>query len=321
MDNMDKEPLENMSEEDEVFDSAGLEDEASENIAASINGNLDGQAISPGTPVYQIYLDYSRETFFAAYDATELPKGTMVAVNTRYGMDLARIAGRLPPCKLAGLSKIARIERVASDFDLEKAAADKIKEDDAFKVCRQKIEELSLEMKLIAAHYMLEEQKVLFFFLAESRVDFRELVKELVTTLRTRIELRQVGNRDDTRMTGGLGICGRQFCCHYISDKLGPVTIKMAKEQNLSLNSTKISGACGRLLCCLAFEHEFYSKQRGIMPEEGMNISYGDTVWSVVEVNTLLGLIKLTAGDGRILELPKTRFEKIGSRWSIKELN
>jgi cell fate regulator YaaT (PSP1 superfamily) len=319
MDNTDNLPLENMSEEDGVFDSAGLEDVPAKNIAVGIDGSLDGKSISPGTPVYRLYIDYSGDAFFAAREGGELPKGTMVAVETRYGMDLARVSGRMPPCKVAGLSKISRITRVATDFDLEKAKADKPKEENAFMVCRQKIEELSLDMKLIAAHHMLEEQKVLFFFLAEARVDFRELVKELVTTLRTRIELRQIGNREDTRMAGGLGVCGRQFCCRYLSDKLGPVTIRMAKEQNLSLNSTKISGSCGRLLCCLAFEHEFYSKQRGIMPEEGMKISHGGTDWKVVETNTLLGLIKLTADDGRILELPKTRFERTGKLWSIKE--
>jgi cell fate regulator YaaT (PSP1 superfamily) len=173
-------------------------------------------------------------------------------------------------------------------------------------------------MKLVSVHYLLDEPKILFFFTAENRVDFRELVKDLVAIFRMRIELRQIGVRDESRVVGGLGVCGRGYCCNMVSDKLKPVSIKMAKDQNLSLNSMKISGPCGRLLCCLAYEHTFYSEQRRLIPQEGCRISYDGDFWKVSEVNIAAGKISLGAEDGRILQMPFCRFEKIDNRWTIK---
>jgi cell fate regulator YaaT (PSP1 superfamily) len=173
-------------------------------------------------------------------------------------------------------------------------------------------------MKLVSVHYLLEEPKILFFFTAENRVDFRELVKDLVGIFKTRIELRQIGVRDESRVVGGLGVCGRGYCCHAVSDKLKPVSLKMAKDQNLSLNSMKISGPCGRLLCCLAYEHNFYGEQRKIIPQEGCKITYDGTLWKVMEVNVVLGTVKLSAEDGRQIQFPASRFEKAEGRWQIK---
>ncbi|MDR0408859.1 MAG: hypothetical protein LBH18_00465 [Spirochaetaceae bacterium] len=217
------------------------------------------------------------------------------------------------------ISKITRIERVATEADLEKAKNNSLKEEEAFKICKRKIIERNLAMKLVAAHFLLEESKILFFFTAENRVDFRELVKDLVTVFKIRIELRQIGIRDDARMIGGFGICGRVFCCHDISDKMKPVAIKMAKEQNLSLNSMKISGQCGRLLCCLAYEHDGYSGQRRSMPNEGSSITINGVVWKVTEVNTAVGLITLGAEDGRQQQISKNKLEKVNSVWKVKE--
>jgi cell fate regulator YaaT (PSP1 superfamily) len=173
-------------------------------------------------------------------------------------------------------------------------------------------------MKLVSLHYLLEDQKILFFFTAEIRVDFRELVKDLVNVFKTRIELRQIGVRDEARVVGGLGVCGRGYCCHAVSDKLRPVSIKMAKDQNLSLNSMKISGPCGRLLCCLSYEHGFYNEQRRLIPQEGVRVSHGDTVWKVTEVNVVTGRIKLGSEDGRIIAVPASAFERVDNRWRFR---
>ena len=175
-------------------------------------------------------------------------------------------------------------------------------------------------MKLIATHYLLEEQKVLFFFSAENRVDFRELVKDLVSVFKMRIELRQIGVRDESRITGGLGVCGRPYCCHAVSDKLRPVSIRMAKDQSLSLNSMKISGQCGRLLCCLSYEHDWYVEARKNLPPEGIKFFYDGTTFKVSEVNPLTTMIKMIGEDGRFLEMPVSRMRCIDGQWKITEL-
>jgi cell fate regulator YaaT (PSP1 superfamily) len=277
------------------------------------------EPLAPDTPVYRLRLSYSNETFLAAYAGEPLSPGAMVMVPTRYGRDLAQLIGPVQGRGPQGFSELARIERPASPEDLEKSRNNKRQEQEAFAVCKQKIEDHNLDMKLVSVHYLLEESKILFFFTAENRVDFRELVKDLVGIFKTRIELRQIGVRDESRVVGGLGVCGRAYCCHAVSDKLKPVSIKMAKDQNLSLNSMKISGPCGRLLCCLAYEHGFYNEQRRLVPQEGCKISYDGTVWKVLEVNVVVGMVKITAEDGRLLQLPGSRFEKAEGRWKGKD--
>ena len=174
-------------------------------------------------------------------------------------------------------------------------------------------------MKLIDCHYLLEEPKVLFFFTADNRIDFRKLVKDLVAILRIRIELRQIGVRDESRITGGLGCCGRPFCCHAVTDKLRPVSIKMAKEQNLSLNSLKISGQCGRLLCCLAYEHDWYSEAKKNLPATGTSLYYDNTVFRISEINLITGIVSLSGEDGRVLSIPAKRLYNHGGKWKIKD--
>jgi cell fate regulator YaaT (PSP1 superfamily) len=244
----------------------------------------------------------------------------MVLVPTRYGRDLAQVIGPVHRNNTVQLSDIAWIERPASKEDLEKSAYNRDQEKDAFHICNEKIEAHKLEMKLVSVHYLLDEPKVLFFFTSENRVDFRELVKDLVAIFKTRIELRQIGVRDEARVVGGLGVCGRCYCCQAVSDKLKPVSIKMAKDQNLSLNSMKISGPCGRLLCCLAYEHNFYSETRRRIPQEGARINYEDSAWRVMEVNVVMGQLKLSSEDGRILTVPASGFEKIDGRWCIAKI-
>ncbi|MDR2257776.1 MAG: hypothetical protein LBE14_01360 [Treponema sp.] len=314
-----------MSEPDDYDDIdddiAALEDTPAEEMEEDdvITGQGAGfESIAPDTPVYRLRLFYSHETFLAVYKGDPLTPGGMVLVPTRYGRDLAQVIGRISGNSVPSTSEFAWIERPASKEDLEKSAYNREQEQEAFRICREKIENHKLEMKLVSVHYLLEEPKILFFFTAESRVDFRELVKDLVGVFKTRIELRQIGIRDEARVVGGLGVCGRGYCCHMVSDKLKPVSIKMAKDQNLSLNSMKISGPCGRLLCCLSYEHGFYSEQRRLIPQEGARISRGDTLWKVMEVNVVLGYLKLSAEDGRLITVPASQFEKVDNRWRMR---
>ncbi|MDR2314232.1 MAG: hypothetical protein LBE02_06830 [Spirochaetaceae bacterium] len=298
-------------EEDDI---SALEDKPGEEaLDAGLIVESTGVGLEPGTPVYRLRLSYSNDTFLAAYKGEALAPGSKVLVPTRYGRDLAQIIG---PARCLS-SEIAHIERPATADDLARAEGHKKEEAEAITICRQKIEAHRLEMKLVSVHYLLEEPKILFFFTAESRVDFRDLVKDLVSVFRTRIELRQIGVRDESRVVGGLGVCGRCYCCNSVSDKLKPVSIKMAKDQNLSLNSMKISGPCGRLLCCLAYEHAFYSEQRKLVPQEGARLSYEGTNWKVTELNVASGKLTLSAEDGRVLLLPFCRFSREGGTWCI----
>ncbi|MDR2362833.1 MAG: hypothetical protein LBD65_00240 [Spirochaetaceae bacterium] len=303
------------AEEIAALEDNPAEEESTDIIVASEEGLA---SLTPDTPLYRLRLFYSHETFVAAYVGDPLDTGSMVLVPTRYGRDLAQIIGPLRRRDTQIISEFARIERPASKDDLEKSANNHRHEQEAFRICKQKIEAHHLEMKLVSVHYLLEEPKILFFFTAESRVDFRELVKDLVSIFKTRIELRQIGVRDESRVVGGLGVCGRGYCCHMVSDKLKPVSIKMAKDQNLSLNSMKISGPCGRLLCCLAYEHCFYGEQRRLVPQEGCKLNYDGALWKVLEVNVVMGKVKLATEDGRQIQMPTAAFEKTDGRWSIR---
>jgi cell fate regulator YaaT (PSP1 superfamily) len=297
-------------------DISALEDQPLEERTSSIITG-DAHTITADTPVYRLRLLYSNETFLAVWSEGILEPGSMVLVPTRYGRDLAQIISPISKHSQL-LSDIARIERPATAEDLEKNTEHKEQEKEAFSICKEKIDEHHLEMKLVSVHYLLEEPKILFFFTAENRVDFRDLVKDLVGIFKSRIELRQIGVRDESRVVGGLGVCGRCYCCHAVSDKLKPVSIKMAKDQNLSLNSIKISGPCGRLLCCLAYEHLFYNEQRRLIPQEGFKISWDGSIWKVTEVNIVLGKLRLSTEEGRIAQFPASAFEKIDGRWTIK---
>ena len=186
------------------------------------------------------------------------------------------------------------VMRVATPEDDEKAAKNREKEKEAFKICQEKIHKHELEMKLIDAVYTFDNNKVLFYFTADGRIDFRELVKDLAAVFKTRIELRQIGVRDETKILGGIGICGRPLCCHsYLSD-FAPVSIKMAKEQNLSLNPTKISGVCGRLMCCLKNEEETYEYLNSKLPAIGDRVTTLDGFrGEVTSVSVLRQLVKI----------------------------
>jgi cell fate regulator YaaT (PSP1 superfamily) len=284
---------------------------------------VDETPLPPDAPRYVLRLVYSNETFIAAYTDETLAAKSMVIVPTLYGRDLAQIKGLVKKGDFQNIQKVVRIEKPASPDDLARAAEHERKEAEAFHVCKCKICEMGLKMKLVSVHFLLEDAKIIFFFTAECRIDFRDLVKELVNVFKTRIELRQIGIRDESRLTGGFGICGRDYCCHSISDKLRNVTIKMAKDQNLSLNSMKISGTCGRLLCCLSYEHNFYASERRNVPVEGTRIKHDNAFWRVTEINVILGLVTMSSEDTgpdekRTIKVPSASFEKADNAWKVR---
>ena len=192
------------------------------------------------------------------------------------------------------VSPLKPVIRVATPEDDEIELKNKEKEKEAFKICLEKIAKHELEMKLIDVEYTFDNNKVLFYFTADGRIDFRELVKDLASVFKTRIELRQIGVRDETKLLGGIGICGRGLCCHTYLSEFVPVSIKMAKEQNLSLNPTKISGVCGRLMCCLKNEEETYEELNKKLPNTGDRVTTSDGLKGEVQsVNVLRQLVKV----------------------------
>ena len=189
---------------------------------------------------------------------------------------------------------LKQVIRVATEEDKQKESKNREKEKEAFEICLEKIRKHGLEMKLIDAEYTFDNNKVLFYFTADGRIDFRELVKDLASVFRTRIELRQIGVRDETKIRGGIGICGRPLCCHTYLSEFAPVSIKMAKEQNLSLNPTKISGVCGRLMCCLTNEEEIYEELNSHLPGNGDRVTTPEGLKGDVQsVNVLRQLVKV----------------------------
>ena len=205
---------------------------------------------------------------------------------------------------------IKQVIRIATPEDFAVIEKNKEKEKDAFKICEEKIKHHKLKMNLIDVECTFDNSKLLFYFTAEGRIDFRELVKDLAAVFRTRIELRQIGVRDEAKMLGGLGICGRQFCCSQFLGEFQPVSIKMAKEQSLSLNPTKISGTCGRLMCCLKYEQENYEELLKTTPKVGAIVKTADGRGVVEEANIITGKlrIKLDKTDA-VVTLDKSEVE------------
>ena len=195
------------------------------------------------------------------------------------------------------VSPLKKVIRIATEEDDRTVANNKKKEAEAMEVCRQKIEKHNLDMKLIDVEYTFDHNKILFYFTAEGRIDFRELVRDLAAVFKTRIELRQIGVRDEAKMVGGLGICGRVLCCNSYMGDFDPVSIKMVKEQNLSLNPTKISGTCGRLMCCLKNEQAVYESLAKNAPSVGSLVETADGKGTVTAVSVLKGLVTVAVGE------------------------
>lgn len=230
----------------------------------------------------------------------EIKRGMHVIVETARGKEYGRVVSDIKQVDEEELkSPLKQVIRIATEEDADRETLNRIREQEAFRICKERIAAHELEMKLIDAEYTFDGGKLLFYFTADGRVDFRELVKDLAGQFRTRIELRQIGVRDETKIIGGIGICGRELCCHaYLSD-FAPVSIRMAKEQNLSLNPTKISGVCGRLMCCLRNEQETYEYLNKKLPGVGDFVTILDGTRGVVEsVNVLRQKVKVIIDEG-----------------------
>ena len=227
-----------------------------------------------------------------------LKVGDRVIVNTSRGVEIGtvKVANKTVPSSEI-TPPLKKITRVATKDDLERDEANKQAELEAAMICKKKIAAHGLEMSLVAAEYTFDNSKLIFYFTCESRVDFRELVKDLASTFHTRIELRQIGIRDEAKMMGGLAVCGRKYCCAGFLTDFVQVSIKMAKEQNFSLNSAKVSGACGRLMCCLRYEHETYEDAIRRTPSCGSVVMTTDGEGTVVETRPLAGEIKVKLND------------------------
>lgn len=223
-----------------------------------------------------------------------IPAGTDVIVETAQGPEFAHCAaGNHQVPDDAVVKPLRSVLRIATDNDKHTAAYNRSREKEAFDVCKKKIQQHKLEMKLVRVECSFDGSKILFFFTADGRVDFRELVKDLAGQFHTRIELRQIGVRDESKMLGGLGVCGQPFCCSRFLKNFQPVSIKMAKEQGLSLNPAKISGSCGRLMCCLAYEQKSYEYLNSITPQVGSIVRTPDGEGTVIEVNVVAGTLKV----------------------------
>ena len=232
--------------------------------------------------------------YYFSPNGVQMPVGEKVIVETARGIECGEVALSNREIEDEGIVKpLKTVIRVANKEDLKRIEDNKAKEKKAFRLCLEKIEKHKLEMKLVDVEYTFDNNKILFYFTADGRVDFRELVKDLASVFKTRIELRQIGVRDESKMLGGLGVCGQPFCCSRFLKNFQPVSIKMAKEQGLSLNPAKISGACGRLMCCLAYEQKSYEYLNSITPQPGSVVRTPDGEGTVLEANVVAGTLKV----------------------------
>ena len=250
------------------------------------------------TEVVGVRFKEEGKVYYFAPGKAQLAKGDPVIVETARGPEYGTIWVANRKVRDSEIVKpLKEVMRRATPEDLKHHKENKAKEADAFRICGEKIAQHGLDMKLVEAQYTFDNSKLLFYFTSAGRVDFRELVKDLASVFRTRIELRQIGIRDEAKLMGGLGACGRPLCCATFLSDFGQVSIKMAKEQSLSLNSSKISGVCGRLMCCLRYEHEAYVEEIKLTPPVDSVVKTPDGIGTVVETSPLRGLIKVKLKD------------------------
>lgn len=243
------------------------------------------------------FRDTGKVYYFAPNGCTAAP-GDFVIVETARGLEFGEVMlgnKEVPTADI--IPPLRSVVRRATREDIDRHEANIALEKNAFDICLKKIREHKLDMKLIDAEYTFDNNKLLFYFSSEGRVDFRELVKDLASVFRTRIELRQIGIRDEAKMMGGIGVCGRPFCCATFLSDFAQVSIKMAKEQNLSLNSAKISGTCGRLMCCLNYEYQTYEEELRLTPPVGSHVKTNDGQGVITEITPLTGTVKVSLTD------------------------
>ena len=258
-------------------------------------------------------------------DILDVKAGDDVIVETARGMEFGTVTMDITEVEESTIvSPLKKIVRIANEKDHKQHIENVKKKEKAIKLCQEKVDKHGLIMKLIDVEYTFDNSKIVFYFTADGRVDFRELVKDLAAVFKTRIELRQIGVRDETKILGGIGICGRPLCCHTHLSEFIPVSIKMAKEQNLSLNPTKISGVCGRLMCCLKHEEETYEELNRRLPNVGDQVTTRDGQHGeVASINILRQLVKVIVENGdekEIQEFPveELRFKKKFKKEKIK---
>ena len=254
-------------------------------------------AASEVTVVGVCFRGSTKTYYFNPQDFTVTAKDHVI-VETARGLEFGKVT--MPNRKVSAsqiVSPLKNVVRIATPADIQRNEDNRAAEERARAIGEEKIAKHKLEMKLVDVEYTFDNQKLLFYFTADGRVDFRELVKDLASVFRTRIELRQIGIRDEAKMMGGLGICGRPFCCSSFLPDFVQVSIKMAKEQNFSLNSAKISGSCGRLMCCLRYEHEVYEEAQKTTPPVGSTVSTANGDGVVIEARTLAQVVKVRLFD------------------------
>lgn len=252
------------------------------------------------------------KTYYFGPGSLKLKEGDSVIVETARGQEMGEIVGgekEVPDKEL--VSPLKKVIRSATDDDFRRAGENKAREAEAFRKCQAQIARHGLNMKLVGVEYTFDRNKIVFYFTSEERVDFRELVKDLAAIFKTRIELRQIGVRDEAKFKGGIGPCGRSFCCASFLEEFEPVSIRMAKGQNLSLNPTKISGVCGRLMCCLRFEMNAYEEAREELPSTGDAVITPDGEGVVEKVDVRKKIIHVRLQDtGCVREFPAEEVDR-----------
>ncbi len=257
---------------------------------------------------FLIKIPYTQDVEVAFFNNDEVLKAQQeVVARMKYGVDIVRV---LSPTVATQTVDMAEILHKATAEELVKHRANSERADFLYEASKKTIALRGLEMKLISAHVLMEDNKLLLFFTADQRVDFRDLVKDLISDFHMRIELRQIGVRDETRSLGGLAVCGRPYCCHSLGEQPKAVSIKMVKDQGLSANSTKISGGCGRLLCCLGYEHDYYVTEKTTMPAVRDRIIYEGETWHVYDVNVINHKIILQSIEGALRSVDAHLFSK-----------
>jgi cell fate regulator YaaT (PSP1 superfamily) len=250
----------------------------------------------------------------------DIKKGDDVIVETSRGIEIGTVViGKKELDEKENFSKpLKGVLRIADENDKKICAENKEREKEAYKICAEKIKAHGLEMKLVEVEYSFDGSKILFYFTADGRIDFRELVKDLATVFRTRIELRQIGVRDESKTLGSIGVCGRSLCCSQFLGEFVPVSIKMAKEQGLSLNPSKISGACGRLMCCLKYEQDTYEELLKTTPKQGFLVSTPEGNGTVEYVSLLKGLVKVRLENENEKTLKEFKVDQVNVLKKVK---
>lgn len=254
----------------------------------------------------------------------QVETGSKVIVEMQNGRDLGTVSeGNHPVSDECIVKPFCKMLRFANEKDFQRVEENKVKEKEAFKICEGMIENHGLEMKLVCVDYSFDASRIIFFFTADGRVDFRELVKDLAAHFHTRIELRQIGVRDEAKMLGGIGMCGQPYCCKQFLNDFETVSIKMAKEQGLSLNPTKVSGSCGRLMCCLKYEQDAYEYLNAHTPSVGSRVRTSDGIATVLDVSVLTGwlTVKLENEEGIPFKVHKTQLKPFSNQKKNNKTN